>query len=302
MRSNMLENMNIFVRVVEHGSFTKAADVLQIHRPTVSKVIQQLEDDLGIKLIHRTTRRLKLTEEGEAFYQRARHCLADVNDIMATFSASHTPKGKLRIDAPLSLAHALIIPALAEFQSQYPDVEIIFTASDTKTDLMAEGVDCVIRLGELDDSSFISRRIGEVRMVTCASPNYLKKNGIPQNPDELAKHKVINFFSEHSREVMDWKFVVEGEVLSYRPPTNVLVNNSDVLLSSALAGIGIINVLRASTESYISSGALVEILSDYPSVPKLVSILWPDRQYLPPKVRVFIDWFNELFIRNQKRI
>lgn len=301
MRSNMLESMEVFVQVVEQGSFTKAADALQMHRPTVSKSIQQLEDELGIKLLHRTTRKLSVTEEGEAFYQRARQCLADVNDIMATFSPSQTPKGRLRLDAPLSLSHTLIIPALAEFQARYPDIEVIFTASDKKTDLITESVDCVIRLGELDDSSFISRRLGQVRMVTCASPAYLERNGCPQTLDELSSHRAVNFFSEHSREVMAWKFVVNGKVISQRLPSSVLVNNSDVLINSALAGLGIMHALRAPVEPHIRAGALIEILSAFPSVPKPVSILWPDRQYLSPKVRVFIDWVSELFIRHQER-
>lgn len=302
MRYNLMENMDIFVKVVEQGSFTRAADVLQIHRPTVSKSIRQLEQELGIRLLHRTTRKLRLTEEGESFYQRARHCLAEMNDIVATFSPAQTPRGRLRFDAPLSLSHALIIPALADFQSVYPDVEIIFTAADTKTDLMSESVDCVIRLGELEDSSFISRRIGEVTMVTCASPLYLNKYGYPQTPEQLVLHKAINFFSAHSREVMDWKFMIDGEVSSFRPPSAILVNNSDVLLSSALAGLGIMHALRAPAESYLRSGELIEILTDYPSVPKPVSVLWPDRQFLSPKVRVFIDWMSDLFIRHQKTL
>lgn len=214
MRTNMLEYMGIFVQVVEQGSFTRAADTLQLHRPAVSKAIQQLEDELGVKLLHRTTRKLNMTAEGDEFYQRARQVLADVNDMMASFSPTQPPRGRLRLDAPLALAHTIIIPAIAEFQAQYPDIDIVLSASDKITDLITEGVDCVIRLGELEDSSFVSRRLGQVRMATCASPDYIRQYGQPNTPDDLAHHKAVNFFSEHSREVMNWKFVENGEVVS----------------------------------------------------------------------------------------
>ncbi|AGR58901.1 TPA: LysR family transcriptional regulator [Salmonella bongori] len=299
MRTNMLEYMGIFVQVVEQGSFTRAADTLQLHRPAVSKAIQQLEDELGVKLLHRTTRKLNMTAEGDEFYQRARQVLADVNDMMASFSPTQPPRGRLRLDAPLALAHTIIIPAIAEFQAQYPDIDIVLSASDKITDLITEGVDCVIRLGELEDSSFVSRRLGQVRMATCASPDYIRQYGQPNTPDDLAHHKAVNFFSEHSREVMNWKFVENGEVVSRRPVSNVLVNNSDVLLSSGLAGLGILHALRAALEPYIRSGDLVELLPGFPTVPKPVSVLWPNKRYLSPNVRVFIDWISELFRRRQ---
>jgi len=301
MRSNMLEQMEIFVQVVEQGSFTRAADRLQMHRPAVSKAIHQLESELGVKLIHRTTRKLNMTAEGDEFYQRARQVLSDVSDMMASFSPHQPPRGRLRVDAPLALVHTMIIPAIAEFQAQYPGIEVVLTASDKITDLIAEGVDCVIRLGELGDSSFVSRRLGQVRMVTCASPGYISRYGQPQSPHDLLQHKAVNFFSEHSREVMEWKFVQAGEVIALRPASSVLVNNSDVLLSSGLAGLGILHALRAALEPHIRSGALVELLPDYPTVPKPVSILWPDRRYLSPNVRVFIDWIGKLFRRQQDR-
>ncbi len=297
MRTNMLELMSIFVQVVELGSFTKAADALQLHRPAVSKSIQHLEDDLGIKLLHRTTRSLSMTAEGEEIYQRAKGLLSDVNDMMAVFSPSQPPRGRLRIDAPLALTHAILIPSLSEFQSLYPQIDIVLTASDRLTDLISEGVDCVIRLGELVDSGFSARRVGSVSMATCAAPSYLDKYGVPLTPDELVHHKAINFFSEHSREVMDWKYVMNGEIMSRRPGSNMLVNNSDVLLSCGLEGLGLVHALRTALEPHIQSGKLTEVLTDYAAVTKPVSVLYPDRRYLPSKVRVFIDWFCEVFAR-----
>lgn len=295
MRSNILELMTIFVKVVELRSFTKAADALQLHRPAVSKSIQQLEVDLGVKLLHRTTRSLSVTAEGDEIYQRAKALLGDVNEMMASVSPTQPPRGRLRIDAPLALTHTILIPSLNEFQALYPQIEIVLTASDRLTDMVSEGVDCVIRLGELVDSSFISRRVGTVRMATCAAPAYLEKYGTPLTPDDLVHHNAIHFFSEHSREVMEWKFVMDGKVISRRPGSSMLVNNSDVLLSCGLAGLGMLHALQTALDPHIQSGELQEVLTDYATVTKPVSILFPDRRYLSPKVRVFIDWFSKVF-------
>lgn len=294
MHTNMIEYLNIFIQVVEQGSFSKAADVLQIHRPTVSKAIQQIEHDLGVKLIHRTTRKLNITAEGDEFYHHARHVLAEVNDMMASFSPTLPPRGRLRLDVPLALAHAILIPNLKHFQSLYPDIDVVLVSSDKKTDLIAEGVDCLVRLGELQNSSFISRRLGDIRMVTCAAPSYLQQHGRPETLADLGQHRAINFFSEHSRDVMEWKFIKDGDVVSLRPAGNMLVDNSDILLSCGLAGLGIIQATFDALAPHIASGALEEVLPQYPSVSKPVSVMYPDRRYLAPKVRVFIDWFSEV--------
>lgn len=294
MHSNMIEYLNIFIQVVEQGSFTKAADILQIHRPTVSKAIQKIEDDLGVKLIHRTTRKLSITAEGDEFYHHARHVLADVNDMMAIFSPTLPPRGRLRLDVPLALAHAILIPNLKDFQTRYPGIEVVLVSSDKKSDLITEGVDCLVRLGALHNSSFISRRIGDIRMVTCAAPSYLQQHGLPETLADLKQHRAVNFFSEHSRDVMEWKFIEDGSVVTLHPASSVLVDNSDILLSCGLAGLGIIQATYVALAPYIASGALEEVLTQYPSVSKPVAVMYPDRRYLSPKVRVFIDWFSDV--------
>ncbi|EJQ1494566.1 LysR family transcriptional regulator [Erwinia sp. Eh17-17] len=290
----MIEYLNIFIQVVEQGSFTKAADVLQIHRPTVSKAIQQIENDLGVKLIHRTTRKLSVTAEGDEFYHHARHVLAEVNDMMASFSPTLPPRGRLRLDVPLALAHAILIPNLRDFRALYPGIEVVLVSSDKKTDLITEGVDCLVRLGALQDSSFVSRRLGDIRMVTCAAPSYLREHGRPETLADLDQHQAVNFFSDHSREVMEWKFIEDGSVVSLRPASSMLVDNSDILLSCGLAGLGIIQATFDALAPHLSSGALEEVLTQYPSVSKPVSVMYPDRRYLSPKVRVFIDWFTDV--------
>lgn len=297
MRANITEYMDIFVHVVESGSFIRAAEQLQMHRPAVSKAVQQLEEELGVKLLHRTTRRLSLTSEGEAFYQRAKALLGEMAELMAAYSSTQSVSGNLRLDFPLTLAHSLLIPALDEFRERYPDIEIILTSSDRRIDLIAEGIDCVVRLGELEDSSFIARRIGEVAMVTCAAPGYIAKYGAPQTLEDLAQHRAVNFFSDRSREVMTWKFIVNGEIIAKRVDSALRVDNSDIFLTSGLAGLGLIQGIDSALRPHIESGALVPVLPDYPCAPKAVSVLYPDKRNLAPRVRVFIDWFSEIFSR-----
>ena len=297
MRANMIESMDIFIHVVELESFTRAAETLQLHRPAVSKSIQRLEDDLGVKLLHRTTRKLSVTEEGLAFYHRAKQLLGDVNELMASYSPTLAPRGRLRLDTPLSLAHSMLIPALADFQARYPDIDIVLTSTDRRSNLIEEGIDCAIRLGELEDSGLIARHLGNVRMVTCAAPSYLQKHGEPHSLAALERHKAVNFFNAHSREVMPWKFEVNGEMVVYRPAGTILVDNADTFLSCGLAGLGMLQGVCAALSPSLKSGALVEVLSGYTCAPKPVSILYPDRRHLPGKVRVFVDWFNEVFAR-----
>ena len=297
MRANITEYMDIFVHVVESGSFTRAAEQLQMHRPAVSKAVQQLEEELRAKLLNHTTRKLSLTSEGEMFYQRAKVLLSEMTALMAAYSPMTSVRGSLRLDFPLTLAHSVLIPALDEFRTRYPDIEIVLTSSDRRIDLITEGIDCVVRLGELEDSSFIARRIGKVAMVTCAAPSYIARFGRPETLEDLAQHKAVNFFSDRSREVMPWTFVVNGERIAKRLESAILVDNSDILLTSGLAGVGLIQGVDAALRPYIDSGRLVPVLTHAPSAPKAVSVLYPDKRHLSPRVSVFIDWFSELFSR-----
>lgn len=173
MRPSMFEYMNIFVQVVEQGGFARVADVLYLHRLAVTKAIQYLEDDLGAKLFSRMIRKVSLIEEGDAFYQRTKVLLSGVDDIMTSFSPACPPHEKLRVSAPLSLARFVLVPALKDSQSRYPDIKMVLTSTDRGIDMLAEGIDCMVRTGELQDSTSISRWLSKVKMVTCASPDYL---------------------------------------------------------------------------------------------------------------------------------
>jgi len=193
---DQLQTMQIYVQVVDSGSFTQAAEVLQLHRPTITKAVQQLERELGVRLLHRTTRKVSVTTEGGEFYQRCRRLLEEVNDTFNSFT-SHAvvPTGRLRLDLPVTLAKSVIIPALPDFQKRYPQIELILGATDQPVDLFDDGIDCVVRLGELKDSSLVARRIGAIPMVTCASPEYLERHGMPMNLEDLDQHRAVNFFT-----------------------------------------------------------------------------------------------------------
>lgn len=292
---NMIEAMEIYVAVVEQGSYTRAAESLRLHRPALSKAIQNLEQELNVQLLHRTTRKIHVTPEGDEFYGRCKQLLADLSDTVAWFSPDRPPRGKLRVDVPVTLAKAFIIPSLPRFRELYPEIELILGSSDHQVDLIAEGIDCAVRLGELDSSSLVARRIGTVSMVTCAAPSYLEQHGAPTALDDLNDHFAVNFLIDHRRQIMPWKFQIDGESQSVTLKSGIVVDDSEAFLCCGLAGLGILQGLRPSLQPHIESGELVEILPDLKTIPKPVSLLLTDRKYRSPKVRAFMDWLIAIF-------
>ncbi|MDP9581512.1 UNVERIFIED_ORG: DNA-binding transcriptional LysR family regulator [Burkholderia contaminans] len=293
-----LQTMQIYVQIVERGNFTQAADALQLHRPAVTKAVQQLEQELGIRLLNRSTRRVSVTAEGEAFYARCVQLLGSIDDAFASFPKQRVvPKGRLRLDIAVALAKTVVIPALPEFQQRYPQIELVLGASDQPADLIGEGIDCVVRVGTLKDSSMIARTVGAVPMVTCASPAYIVRHGLPRTLDELRMHRAVNFFTGANRKILEWTFRANGELVNVKLPSSLLTNNSEALLWCGLAGLGIVHALRPALQPSIDSGQLIELLPGVPAEPKPVSVMYPNRAHLPDKVRVFIDWLTELFAR-----
>lgn len=292
---DVFHSMRVFVSVIETGSFTKAAQALHLHRPAVSKTIQLLEQQLGGRLLNRTTRQVNLTPEGEAFYDRCKSLLADVSETMS--SLGNRPArliGKLRVDMPVSLAKLLIIPSLMDFQSLYPGIELTIGASDKPIDMLSEGVDCVVRMGELEDSSLIASSIGYLPMVTCAAPSYIERYGTPQSLADLGTHRAVNYFSGNNPRPIEWVFNVDRQVKAMRLESGIRVNDTEAFVASALAGFGLLQGLQISVRSHLQDGSLVQVLSNYEVPAKRVSILYPHRELLPPKVEVFIEWLKAL--------
>ncbi|MDF3808683.1 LysR family transcriptional regulator [Rhodopseudomonas sp. BAL398] len=293
---DFVQQLRIFVAVADNGSFARAAAALRMARPSVTNAVSALEASIGARLLQRTTRRSSLTAEGELFYERATQILTDVAGAQNLFGGSgQVPRGRLRVDIPVALAKPLIIPRLPEFTERYPDIEIILGVSDQPVDLVAEGVDCVVRLGELAASSMISRVVARVPMVSCAAPVYLAAHGVPKTMEDLSAHRAVTYFTGRGRSTIDWQLIANGEERSIRMRSAILVNDSEAFVACALAGLGLIQALRATVAEQLENGQLVEILPQVQTVQRAVSIMYPNRQYLAPQVRAFIDWISAVF-------
>ncbi|WP_257899832.1 LysR family transcriptional regulator [Pseudomonas tolaasii] len=224
---DVIESMRIFVQVMGDSSFTRPTEALGIHKPCITKGIQNLERQLGTRVLHRTTRKVGVTPEDEEFYPRCKSILDEVADTLAFFSGdARSIDVKLRIDLPITLAKYLIIPSLPEFNKLYPGIELIIGTNDQAVDIVAEGIDCVVRLGELPDYILIARRIGAVPMFTCATSQYLEQYGTPHTVEELAEHKAVSYFSGLNRKLMEWQFEADGKPQSLKMRSAIMVNDT----------------------------------------------------------------------------
>nr|WP_199045043.1 LysR family transcriptional regulator [Dyella sp. ASV24] len=297
---DFIRQLRIFVTVVETGSFARASDALRIARPGITKAVNELEATLGVRLLHRTTRRVGLTGEGESLYERATALLNDVAAVRNLFggSADH-PVGRLRVDVPVALAKPLLIPALPQFYAAYPDIEVILGVSDQPVDLVADAVDCVLRIGVLPTSSMIARQIATIPMVICASPNYLSRYGTPERIEDLANHKAVNYFSGRGHRPLRWSVSSNADMHELSIPSAMMVNDAEALVACALEGMGLIQVPELLVNDHLSSGRLVRVLPSAWDTQWPLSIMYPNRQYLAPQVRVFIDWIARLVELNR---
>jgi DNA-binding transcriptional LysR family regulator len=299
---DQIQSMRVFARVVEHGTFTKAASSLQLPKGTVTKLVQHLESRLKVKLLNRTTRRVTVTADGAAYYERTARLLNDLDDIEASMTnAQASPSGRLRVDVGASVARLVIIPALADFYRRYPDIQLDLGVSDRPVDLIADNVDCVIRGGELVEQSLVARRIANMALVTVAAPDYLKRHGTPRHPLELEQngHATINYFSARTGRAFPHIFERGGEhheIVNSR--YRLAVNESNAHLAAVLSGLGITQTGAFSAKPYLASGELVEVLPDWtrPGIP--LHVVYPPNRHLSAKVRAFVEWAAELFARH----
>lgn len=291
-----LHAMRVFVRVAEANSFSKAADTLGLPRASITTTIQNLEAALGIRLLQRTTRSLSLTVDGAAYLEGATRVLAEVDEIESTLSSSgNTPKGRLRVDMPGSIGRLVIIPSIHEFHKRYPDIDVMIGLSDRPIDLIQEGVDCVIRVGDLGDSSFIARRIGATQPVTCASPAYLAEHGEPKSLDDLRAHVAVNYFGRQTGRIVNLCFRRDGQTQEVALKSVVAVNDADAYVTCGLEGLGILQPGRFMVLPHLRRGALCEILPDWRPPLQPISAVYPHNRHLSAKVRVFVDWVAGLF-------
>jgi len=292
----LLQSMRLFARLAELGSFTKAAESLDIGRPQVTRYIQKLETSLGVRLFQRTTRKVALTAEGEQFYERVQDILAGISAATTMFDRTGaTLVGRLRVDIPTAFAQMAFISRLKEFTGAYPGINLMLGVTDRTVDLIGEGIDCALRIGDLPDSTLIARPIAMATMVTCASPQYLKAHGEPETLDDLASHQGVNFLSGQSNRTLPWHFCVKGQDRAFVSNAGITVTESNAYVQCGVAGFGIIQAPGITVADYLDNGALVEILRPYRPTPRPVSVLYPSRTHLAPQVRVFIEWLQEHF-------
>jgi LysR family transcriptional regulator, regulator for bpeEF and oprC len=293
--------MQTFVQVVEAGTFTKAADLLALPKPSVTRLVQQLEHQLATKLLNRTTRRVTVTADGAAYYDRALRLLGELEELESSMStAKANPRGRLRIDVGASVGELLLIPALPRFYARYPDIRIDLGVSDRPVDLIGENVDCVLRGGEITDQALVARRIGEFHTILCATPEYLRRNGIPQHPSELAgeRHTVINYFSHRTGQPYSWKFERGDERFEIEGRHQLSVNDSRANLAAGLAGLGLVLTTTFQAQDHIASGALQAVLLDWCSESIPIYVVYPPNRHLSAKLRVFVDWVAQEFARS----
>nr|WP_315428389.1 LysR family transcriptional regulator [uncultured Albidiferax sp.] len=289
-----LEEMRVFVRIVERRSFTQAADDLQLPRATVTNAIQRLETRLGARLLERTTRQVSPTLDGDNYYQRCLRLLADMEEAEESFRNT-TPKGLLRVNLQGTLARNFVIPALPAFLQRYPGIELHIGEGDRLVDLVREGVDCVLRAGTLQDSSMVGRRVANLEQITCASPGYLAQFGVPTDLKALAGHRAVNYLSTATGRALPLEFMVDGKLQKLNLPGSVSVTGADVYTASAIAGLGLVQVPRYRVQSQLDDGSLRVVLPKLPPPAMPVSVLYPQSRQLSARVRLFADWLQALF-------
>jgi LysR family transcriptional regulator, regulator for bpeEF and oprC len=294
---NQLDAMRAFARVVEVGSFTRAADMLDMPKATLTKLIQGLEAHLRTQLLHRTTRRVNVTPDGAAYYERALRLLADLDELDGSMTQSQTtPSGRLRVDVNAAVARLCIIPALHSFHERYPDIRIDLGVSDRPVDLIGENVDCVIRAGPLKDQALIARRIADLEFATCASPGYIQRFGEPEHPRDLeTTHLVVGYFSTRNGRPYRITFNAGGERLEVAGRALLSVNDGNAYVAAGVAGLGVIQAPQFMMRHEIASGALRPVLTAWAVDMLPLYVVYPPNTHLSNRLRVFVDWVADLF-------
>jgi len=294
-----MDLFRVFARVVECSSFTRAADSLGLPRSSVSAAVQALEARLGVRLLHRTTRRVSPTEDGAVFYERCQRLLSDVEEAEGLFrNAGGRPHGRLRVDVPGRIGRLVIAPALPEFLDRYPEIDVDLGMTDRAIDLVEERADCVVRVGPLGDSGLVGRRIGELELINVASPDYLARHGTPRGPQDLDGHLAVNYASPSSGRIEPWEWL-EGEAVRTRPMRGrVCVNSAEGLIAGCLAGMGLIQIPAYDVAGHVAAGELVRVMADHQAQPMQMTLLYPHRRQAPERLKVFSVWLEALLRRN----
>ncbi|MDW3685968.1 LysR family transcriptional regulator [Cupriavidus sp. CV2] len=288
------QEMQAFVRIAERQSFTQASEDLQIPRATITNLIKRMEQRLGARLLERTTRTVRLTHDGEAHYRRCVRLIADLEEAEGSFRDT-APKGLLRVNLQGTLARHFVVPVLPDFLALYPELEIHIGEDDRLVDLVREGVDCVLRAGNLQDSSMVGRRVALLEQVTVASPAYLARYGEPADLEALSAHRAVNYISSGTGKAVPLEFTVAGRVTTVQLAAAISVTGADLYTGASVAGLGLVQVPRYRVAGELREGRLQVVLADLPPPPMPVSVLYSQNRQLSSRVRVFTQWLREVF-------
>lgn len=290
-----LQAMETYVRVIEAGSFKKAADTMHVLPSTVTRTLKELESHLGARLLNRTTRALSMTDAGLRYYDSCKAILSDVR-VAESMVAQETGalRGAIRVGTTPSLAKNFLIPALPSFRERYPGITLDFQLDDATVDIIQRGLDCVIRAGEPSPSRLVARRIGEFHWYVCASPNYLQSHGEPTTLDALKQHVAVGYIHSQTGRPIRWAFQQGTNVVTLPMSEHVSVDDTDAYVAAGVAGLGLIRVASYMVRQHIADGRLVRLLADIEAPPEPVSILYPHSRHLAPTIRAFIDWCSEI--------
>jgi len=290
-----LQAMQLFTRIVEVGSFTKAAELNGLSRASATALIKQLENHLGARLLQRTTRQVSPTLDGRSYYEHCQVILSGIEEAESLFShATLHPRGRLKVDLPASFGRLVVIPALPAFHQNYPEIMLEIGIGDRMIDLVQEGVDCVVRIGELVDSTLVAHPLPPLRQVTCASSEYVARHGLPSNLEQLEGQRCVDYLSANTGKLQPLEFCVDGQVLPRTLPASLTVNNGESYVAACEAGFGLIQVPYYHVARQLEAGSLIEVLPRHrpPNLP--ITILYPHHRHLTPRLRVFIDWLDAL--------
>ncbi|MBX3654580.1 MAG: LysR family transcriptional regulator [Ramlibacter sp.] len=293
---NPLDRMTVFSRVAELSSFTQAADSLGLPKGTASLAVRQLESELGTRLLHRTTRRVQLTQDGQAYYERCKDLLADVENLQTMFQQTGAQglRGRVRVDMTTGMARNIVIPRLPELLAQHPLLELELSSTERRVDLVREGFDCVLRVGTVGEPGLVARPLAALPMRNCASPAYLRRHGTPHTLDDLAAHRLVHFVGTLGSRSGGFEHQINGHSRSLPMAGAVTVNNGEAYQAACLAGLGLIQAPEVGVRDLLAQGVLVDVLPDHRPAPMPLTLLYATRRNLSRRVRLVMDWLAQV--------
>lgn len=296
-----IELFRIFIRVAENGSFIRAAETMNRPASTVSAAIKELESRLGTRLLHRTTRSVSLTSDGSAFYARCQVVVQDVEETENLFrQADGHVQGKIRVDVPGRVGRRIIVPALPDFFARHPSIQIDLGVTDRSVNLPEEGIDCAIRVGVLNDSGMVARRVGYLKFINVASAGYISSFGAPESPEQLDKHFTVGYVSPTTGRQERWEWQRDGETFSTDVNSFLTVNNAEAYIEACVADMGMIQIPEYDVSERLAVGALHEVMPAFLPCPLPVSVLYPSRRHLARPLQLFIAWLEPLLVEKMR--